>query len=554
MADKSYDAIIVGGGHHGTIIGCYLAYNGLEVAMFERQHELGGGACGEELPLPGFIQNPCAHFTRFYGHPAYEDFNLREKGLVYVFPEQNEGMIYDDGTSFIGYSAFRVVDKITGKAEFSQENAEKTLKQIEKFSPRDAEVTAELLEKYKKKWRAAFHEYRYSPPTPYGVQDPLEKLINDPEAGIDPVYELMTSQQLAYDTFESPELRTLFMRSVETSMGSFPQDVIGLYTYIHTLGLMLSWEPAAIVLGGTHTITHALQRAYAEMGGKFFVNSEVDKVLIENDRAKGIRLVDGTEIEARKFVVSDLGVNQTMLRLVGPDLLSSKLVHRVKNVNYDRAQLFWGNAAMHELPKYTAADINPELGPQPRLYWGPKDPDYLATRYQAEIYTQGYPSKLFILTAPDSIWDRTRVPKDKHTLLVEDFTAPKRLFSDRQWLQMKKEIVDEILRQWQVYAPNMTRDNVIGAFITTPYDVVNRNIDMLEGGWVEGAMIASQLGRFRPTPELAHYRTPVKDLYICSSNLHSGGGIGRGSSYCCYKKISEDHGLRKIWEEKGRPY
>ncbi|MCL5266124.1 MAG: NAD(P)/FAD-dependent oxidoreductase [Chloroflexi bacterium] len=554
MADKSFDAIVVGGGHHGTIIACYLAHAGLETAIFERQHELGGGACGEELPLPGFIQNPCAHFTRFYGHPAYEDFNLREKGLVYVFPEQNEGMIFDDDTSFIGYSAWRVVDPITGKAQFSQENAEKTLKEIAKFSERDAETAAGLLEKYKSKWRAAFHEYRYSPPTPYGVKDALERLIDDPEGGIEPVYELMTSQQLAYDLFESPELRTLFMRSVETSTGSFAQDVIGLYVYIHTIGLMLSWEPAAIVLGGTHTITHALQRAFAEMGGKYFVSKEVDKVLIENGVARGIRLADGSEIEARKLVVSDLGANQTILRLIGEDIVGHKIAHRVRNINYDRAQLFWGNLAMHELPKYKVAAANPEVGPQPRLYWGPKDPDYLATRYQAEIFTQGYPSKMFILTAPDSIWDRTRVPTTKHTILVEEFTAPHRMFSDRQWLRMKKDIVDEILKQWQVYAPNMTRDNVIGSFITTPYDVVNRNIDMLEGGWVEGSMIASQLGRYRPTPELAHYRTPVKNLYICSSNLHSGGGIGRGSSYCCYKKIAEDHGLRKVWEEKGRPY
>jgi phytoene dehydrogenase-like protein len=84
--------------------------------------------------------------------------------------------------------------------------------------------------------------------------------------------------------------------------------------------------------------------------------------------------------------------------------------------------------------------------------------------------------------------------------------------------------------------------------------VVNRNIDMLEGGWVEGAMTVNQLDRFRPTPELSNYRTPVKDLYICSSNLHSGGGIGRGSSYCAYKVIAEEHGLPRFWEDAGRTY
>ena len=116
MADASYDAIVVGGGHQGTIIACYLADAGLKTVIFERQHELGGGACGEELPLPGFLQNTCAHFTRFYGHPAYEDFDLREHGLQYVFPEHNLGMAYDDGTCLITYPAWKVVDPITGRA------------------------------------------------------------------------------------------------------------------------------------------------------------------------------------------------------------------------------------------------------------------------------------------------------------------------------------------------------------------------------------------------------------------------------------------------------
>jgi phytoene dehydrogenase-like protein len=549
MADAVYDAIVVGGGHHGTIIACYLQKAGLKTAVFERQMEIGGGACGEDLPVPGFIQNPCAHFTRFWAHPAYTDFKLKDKGLQYVFPDQNEGMVFDDGTSFIGYSCLKV-DLETGKESFDQESFNKTYEQISRFSKRDAETYAALYEKYERYWRPAFREYRYSPPTPYGEPDALEKLVLDPNSGLDPVHQFMTGKQIAYDFFESPELRTLFMRAIETSSGCFPGDVIGLYGLIHTMALVLSWESASIVLGGTHTISHALQRAFSEMGGKFFVHHEVEKVLIENGKAAGIELVNGTQVRANKLVVSDLGVPQTVFRLMGEDKVTPKVAHRVRNIDYDRAQIWWGNVALHELPKYTAAATNPDLGPQPRLYFGPKDPDYMANRYQAEIFTKGWPSKLFILTAPDSIWDPTRAHAKKHSILVEEFAPPFRYFAEREWLRKKKEFVDELFKQWVQYAPNMTKDNLIDAFITTPLDVTMRHPDMIEGGWVEGAMHAYQLGRFRPVPELANYRTPVQNLYMCSSNLHSAGGIGRGSSYNCYKVIAEEHGLEKFWQNR----
>ena len=52
MADKSYDAVIIGGGHHGTIIAPYLAKAGLSVGVFERLDHLGGGAsCPMMTPL-----------------------------------------------------------------------------------------------------------------------------------------------------------------------------------------------------------------------------------------------------------------------------------------------------------------------------------------------------------------------------------------------------------------------------------------------------------------------------------------------------------------------
>ncbi|MDI7261332.1 MAG: NAD(P)/FAD-dependent oxidoreductase [Thermodesulfobacteriota bacterium] len=555
MPDTSYDAIVIGGGHHGTIIACYLQHAGLKTVIFERQHELGGGACGEELPLPGFLQNTCAHFTRVWTHPVYTDFNLREYGLKYIFPDQNEGMVYPDGTCFVGYSAWKVIDPVTGKEELSNENVKKTYNEIARFSKTDAETYLDILGKYQRKWRAAFREYRYSPPTPWGVKNALERLCDDPVDGIDPVYQFMTGSQIAKDLFESPELQCLFMRAIETSTGCFPGDVIGLYVFVHVIALTLSFESVSIVIGGTHTITHALQRAFSAMGGEFCVETEVDKVLVENGRAKGVRLSNGTEVEAKQLVVSDLGMPQTIFRLLGENFVTPKVARRVRNIRYDRSQIYWGNMAMHELPKYKAASFNPDIGGQPRLYMGDKDPEYLSWKYQADIFTKGFPEKWYMLAAPDSIWDKTRAPDGKHTILVEEFAPPLHLFSEKQWLKMKKEVEDLMLKQWQIYAPNMTRDNVIEAFITTPYDTVMRNIDMLDGGWAEGAMFASQADRFRPIPDLSGYRLPfLKNMYICSSNMHSGGGIARGSSYNCFKVIAEDFKLEKLWEKKGRPY
>ncbi len=554
MADKTYDAIVVGGGHHGTIIACYLQHAGMQTVIFERQHELGGGACGEALPLPGFLQNPCAHFTRFYGHPAYEDFKLRGKGLVYVYPDHSEGMIYDDGVSFLGYTAWKVVDMDTGRAEFSEENAQKTIDQIARFSQRDADTAYDLLEKYRNKWRAAFGEWRFNPPTSWDVPDAFERLIKDPEAPIPPEYQFYTSQQVAYDLFESDYLRTLFMRSCMTSSGIFPNDCIGIYWTLHTLGLILSWEPASIAIGGTHAITHALQRAFSSMGGEFVVETPVERAIIENGKAVGVKLADGREIAARKVVVSDLNTPQTILQLIGEEHLPRKIANRAKNVLFNRAQLFWGNVALHELPVYTVAKDNPEIGMSPRLNWGPRDADYFATRHQAELFVKGIPEKLVAIVAPDSIWDRTRAPEGKHTILIEQFTAPYRFFSDREWLRMKRDIVKIMLEQWSWYAPNMTEDNLIEAHITTPMDVQMRNINMPQGGWSMEDTIGSQFGRMRPFPEIANYRLPVKNLYIASAATHSGPGIGKGSSYNCFKVIAEDFGLPKIWEQKGRPY
>jgi beta-carotene ketolase (CrtO type) len=542
MADARYDAVVLGGGHHGTIIACYLARAGMTVAVLERAGRIGGGASTVPGPAKGFLQNSCAHWTRFYGHPAYRDFDLHGEGLRYVFPEGNEAMVFDDGSSFVGYSAWRVVDPVTGRQERSDENIELTHQQIKRFSERDADAYLRLLEQYERYWKPAFARHRFTTPPGWGEADALEELLAIPDSGMEPVHQFMSLSALAYDFFQSAELRTLFMRAATTSTGCFGDDPPGLQGLAHNLPLVLSFEPAAIAIGGTQAITDALVSAGRKLGAEYHTRAEIGRITVEGDRATGVELVDGTRIGA-DLIVSSLGVPQTVLRLLADVDVSPRLTEKIGNISYDRGQLMWANVALHDPPEYRARADNPDIGPQPRLYWGPKDPDHYSTRYKAEIYLDGLARRTFALTSCDTYWDPSRAPEGKHVVGVEEFGAPVRLFSRDDWKDIERRFEKQLIEQWRDYAPNMTPDNVIGIRLFSPRDIFNGHPDMVEGGYSAGATVAWQLGRFRPIPELSGYRMLLDNVYNCSSNLHSGSGIGRGSSYNCWQTIARDLAL-----------
>ena len=452
-------------------------------------------------------------------------------------PVSDRVRIFDDGSSFVGYSASRVVDPSTGRQERSDHDVQRTWEQIARFSRADADTYLRLLDAYERHWKQAFRRHRFSVPPPWGTPDPLEALLDVPGSLIEPVHQFMTLRQLAQDFFESAELQILFMRAATTSTGCFPDDVPGLQGLIHCIPLTLSFEPAAIAVGGSQAITDALVGAGRRLGVEYLTSCEVDRVTVAGDRATGVELSDGSRIAA-DLVVSDLGLGQTVLRLLRGVAVDHRLRRRIENIHYDRGQLLWANLAIHEPPAFVAERDNPGVGSQPRLYWGPKDIDYLHLRYQPEIFMQGFASRPYVLCSVDSLWDETRAPAGSHIIGVEEFSAPRRSFSSAQWRTIRERFADNLLREWARYAPNMTPDNVIATRVYTPDDIERERPNMIEGGYSTGSTIASQLGRFRPVPELTGHRVLLDNLYDCSANLHSGSGIGRGSSYNCFQEIA----------------
>jgi phytoene dehydrogenase-like protein len=98
----------------------------------------------------------------------------------------------------------------------------------------------------------------------------------------------------------------------------------------------------------------------------------------------------------------------------------------------------------------------------------------------------------------------------------------------------------------------MTWDNVIGVDANSPYDNL-RMKNLGPDGTMAGVDRAPfQLGANRPTPELANYRTPIKNLYATGGSWHVGSNAGCGESYNCYRIIATDLGLGKPWEAQGK--
>jgi phytoene dehydrogenase-like protein len=302
--------------------------------------------------------------------------------------------------------------------------------------------------------------------------------------------------------------------------------------------LTLSFEPAAIAVGGSQAITDALVSAGRKHGVEYRTGCEVERITVEGGRATGVTLTDGSHIAAG-LVVSDLGLAQTVLRLLADVTVQHRLRRRIENIHYDRGQLLWANLAIAEPPQYVAEHENPGVGSQPRLYWGPKDLHYLHLAYQPEIFLRGFARRPFVLCSVDSLWDTSRAPEGAHIVGVEEFSAPRRCFAEAEWREIGQRFLDNLLQAWSAYAPNMTPDNVIAARVYTPEDIRRERPNMIEGGYATGSTIASQLGRFRPIPDITGYRVLLDNVYDCSANLHSGSGIGRGSSYNCYREIAQ---------------
>ena len=98
------------------------------------------------------------------------------------------------------------------------------------------------------------------------------------------------------------------------------------------------YEGGYYPVGGAFALPRAFTRALKDAGGELRLSTSVDEILIEDGRAIGVRLADGTEARSR-YVISNADPEVTLGKLVGREHLSPRLRRKLDGVTYSVSAL-----------------------------------------------------------------------------------------------------------------------------------------------------------------------------------------------------------------------
>jgi phytoene dehydrogenase-like protein len=86
--------------------------------------------------------------------------------------------------------------------------------------------------------------------------------------------------------------------------------------------------------------------------------------------------------------------------------------------------------------------------------------------------------------------------------------------------------------------------------VLSPADIEQR-FGLLGGNIFQGEMTPDQMFSFRPIPGYGDYRSPIRDLYLCGSGTHPGGGVMAVPGRNCATVVLRDARLGRVTARVG---
>jgi len=508
---SNYDAIIIGAGHNGLTNAAYLAKAGLNVVVLEKNEYIGGAAVTRELH-EGWKYSSCSYVCSMMRQAIHRDLDLARHGLILV-PYLSTINFGDGDDRLIGYH-----------------DAEAAHLELKRHSPHDADAMHRLetdLTRYSQLIRKTLMR---TPPEPssFRPRDIMEMLWLAKKfwaLGEKEIYEYvrfftMSAAEFLEDYFETDLIKAAMASPgiIGTALGVYSPG--SSYILLHHVmgdvdGSIGAW---GLARGGMGAISKSIASAATEFGAEIRTDAGVQRVLVKNGKATGVVLENGDEITAR-IVVSNLDAKRTFTRIMDKNDLPDGIYKRAKNFKI-RGSSGKVNIALSELPTFTGVPDNKYANRGGQTFSGS-----LETMERAyDCWKRGtWSDDPFVESVIPSAWDPTVAPVGKHWMSNFVQYCPPKL-ADGPWTPEKRDAFGEsVINKIERYSPGF-RDLIVHMEVRTPHEIENE-IGLTEGNIFQGELTIDQLFFNRPFPGYGQYRMPVKNMYMCGSSTHPGGGV-----------------------------
>lgn len=305
VAEKSI--IIIGAGIAGLATGCYARMNGYRATILEHHSEPGGVAKawrhGDYL-IDGGIHYLMGHRPGAACHEIY-----RELGVFHhrTFP---------DLTNYCDFT-----DEISGQRVSFTGDLEKLSRDLKTLAPEDARLIDEFIAGVRSFQRTDMFGMMAMPVELAGIFGTLKQLwhLRHSWRYLGGPYNLPNKEFSA--RFQNAALRRLLTHLF------LPE--VPMWFNLLMLSLLANRQ-MGLLAGSCHDFVDSLVERLCGLGGEIAFNSTVKEIIVENDRAVGVRLADGTEQRA-DVVVSAGDGSSTIFNLLGGKYVGNAIKERYQN-------------------------------------------------------------------------------------------------------------------------------------------------------------------------------------------------------------------------------
>jgi phytoene dehydrogenase-like protein len=514
-----HDVVIVGSGINSLACAALLARGGMRVCVLERNDWLGGAIRTEELTEPGFLHDVySAWHPLWVGGAAHAELggDLARHGLEYLNTELPSATIFPGGEA-----AFLLRD-VEGNA---RELGPEWPAVVEEFLP-----NADL----------AFGVLGTELWSPAGAALALRALRRLGRRGLAELSGrmLISSRDWLTETFASERAHGLLAPWVlHTGLGP-DAAASGFMTQVIAVAVQEGGMP--IPRGGGARLVDALAALIREHGGSCETGVEVERVLVRDGRAVGVRTTGGDTVTAARAVVCNVLPAQLYGRLL--EDVPAELAAKARRVRPGRSEMQI-HFALSEAPRW---DGDERLGGTAIVHLTPGLDGVSRAVNEAE---RGLlPAEATIVCGQPLAVDPSRAPDGRGILWVQLQELPWQVKGDAAgeldtgggaWTEeLRERYADRIQARLARHVPNL-ESSILARVALSPADLAAANPNLAFGDPYGGSLALDQNFLWRPFGELPGHRTPVEGVWHVGASTHPGPGLGGGSGALVAQQLLE---------------